>query len=80
MSARTHAGRAFRILPIIDEYTRECLPLEVARQLGAEAVQYRLTERFVERRPSDYIRSDNGPGCTATAVRKWLGRGQDAVH
>ncbi len=61
-------------MTIIDEYTRECLAIEVARRLDADAVQYRLAELFVERRPPDYIRSDNGPEFTAKAVREWLGR------
>lgn len=74
MSARTHDGRAFRILTIIDEYTRECLAIEVARRLDGDAVLHQLTELFVGRRPPDYIRSDNGPEFTAKAVRQWLGR------
>jgi putative transposase len=67
--ARTHDGRAFRLLTIIDESTREGLAIEVARRLDADAVLYRLTELFVSRRPPDYIRSDNGPEFTAKAVR-----------
>jgi len=57
------------MLTIIDEYTRECLAIEVARQLDADAVLYRLTELFVSRHPLSYIRSDNGPEFTAKAVR-----------
>jgi transposase InsO family protein len=49
--ARTHDGKAFRMLSIIDEYTRECLAIEVARHFDADAVLYRLTELFVSRRP-----------------------------
>jgi putative transposase len=74
VTARTHDGRAFRLLTIIDEYTRECLAIEVARRLDSDAVLYRLTELFVSRRPPDYLRSDNGPEFTATAVREWLSR------
>jgi len=74
MMARTHEGKAFRLLTIIDEYTRECLAIEVSRRLGADAVMHRLTELFVSRRPPDYIRSDNGPEFTAKAVREWLAR------
>ena len=71
VTARSHDGKAFRLLTIIDEYTRKCLAIEVARRLDADAVLYRLTELFVSRRPSDYIRSDNGPEFTAKAVREW---------
>jgi transposase InsO family protein len=74
VTARTHDGRAFRMLTIIDEYTRECLAIEVSRRLDADAVLHRLTELFVSRRPPDYIRSDNGPEFTAKAVREWLSR------
>jgi len=74
MSARTHEGKAFGILTIIDEYARECLGIEVARRLDSDAVMHQLTELFVGRRPPDYLRSDNGPEFTAKAVRKWLGR------
>jgi putative transposase len=72
--ARTHDGKAFRMLTIIDEYTRECLAIEVSRRFDADAVFYRLTELFVSRRPPDYIRSDNGSEFTARAVREWLRR------
>jgi putative transposase len=73
VTARAHDGKAFRLLTIIDEYTRECLAIEVARRLDADAVLYRLTELFVSRRPPDHIRSDNGPEFTAKAV-EWLSR------
>ena len=72
--ARTHDGKAFRMLTIIDEYTRECLAIEVSRRFDADAVLYRLTELFVSRRPPDYIRSDNGSEFTAKVVQEWLSR------
>ena len=60
------------MLTIIDEFTRECLAIEVARQLTSDDVRHRLAELFVERGPPDFIRSDNGPEFAATAVRAWL--------
>ena len=72
--ARTHDGRAFRMLTIIDEYTRECLAIDVARWLRSDDVLYRLAALFVDRGPPDHIRSDNGAEFTATAVREWLAR------
>ena len=72
MHDRTHDGKAFRLLTIIDEYTRECLTIEVGRKLNHEAVLERLTELFVLRGVPDHIRSDNGAEFTAHAVRKWL--------
>jgi putative transposase len=72
--ARTHDGRAFRMLTVIDEYTRECLAILVARRLASDDVLQLLTELFVEHGAPDHIRSDNGPEFVATAVREWLGR------
>jgi transposase InsO family protein len=70
----TRDGRAVRLLTIVDEYTRECLSIDVARHLDSESVLERLAELFAERGIPDYIRSDNGPEFTANAVREWLAR------
>ncbi len=67
-------GRRFRVLAILDDFSRECLAIEGSRRFDADAVLYRLTELFGSRRPPDYIRSDNGPEFTARAVREWLSR------
>ncbi len=69
---RTHDGRAIRMLVILDEFTRECLAIEVARSLRSEHVLECLGELFVKRGTPDYIRSDNGSEFTAHAVREWL--------
>jgi len=71
---RTHDGRKIRMLTIMDEYTRECLSIDVSRKLSSEDVLCRLAELVVQRGTPEYIRSDNGPEFTAKAVRKWLGR------
>ena len=71
---RTHDGRALRLLTIVDEYTRECLAIDVARRLNSENVLERLAELFVNRGVADHIRSDNGPEFTSRAVREWLER------
>ena len=71
---RTHDGRAIRMLTIVDEYTRECLAIDVGRKLNSQEVLYRLGELFVHRGSPAYIRSDNGPEFTAKAVREWLAR------
>ena len=71
---RTHDGRALRLLTIVDEYTRECLAIEVERRLNSEDVLERLAELFVNRAVPDHIRSDNGPVFTCRAVREWLER------
>jgi putative transposase len=71
---RTSDGRAFRMLTLIDEHTRECLAIDVARKLGSEDVLERLSDLFVRRGVPVYIRSDNGPEFTAKMVRVWLAR------
>ena len=71
---RTHDGRAYRMLTVIDEFTRECLAIDVARRLTSEDVLERLSDLFVRRGVPEYIRSDNGSEFTAKAVRQWLGR------
>lgn len=62
------------MLTIIDEFTRECLAIDVARRLSSDDVLQRLAELFVERGPPAFIRSDNGPEFAATAVRERLER------
>ena len=69
---RTHNGVAFRILNIIDEYTRECLQVRVERHLSHEEVLEALAWLFCTRGIPNHIRSDNGPEFTAERVRQWL--------
>lgn len=71
---RTHEGRPFRMMTVIDEYTRECLAIPVARKLNSEDVLATLADLMVQRGVPAYIRSDNGPEMTALAVREWLGK------
>jgi len=59
---QTHDGRKFRMLTLIDEHSRECLAIDLARHL------------FVRRGVPDHIRSDNGSEFTALKVRDWLER------
>ena len=68
----THDGRKFRILTILDEYTRQSLAIDVERRLNRESVLDRLTDLFVRRGVPEYIRSDNGSEFTAKVVRNWL--------
>jgi len=74
MIDRTVNGRAFRILNIIDEYTRECLAVRVDRRIKSSDLIDQLFHLFVFRGIPDHIRSDNGPEFTAAAVRRWLNR------
>lgn len=74
VQARTHDGRAFRMLTVIDEFSRECLAIEVARHIRSDDVLHVLTNLFTKYGPPDHIRSDNGSEFTAKAVREWLSR------
>ena len=74
MSNRTHDGRPFRILTLVDEYTRECLAIVVERHISSEDVVDQLFYLFVFRGILEHIRSDNGPEFTAKAIRGWLSR------
>lgn len=71
---RTHNGKRFRMLTIIDEYTRECLAIKVGRKLNSTDVVDTLLDLFVMHGVPDYIRSDNGSEFTARLVREWLKR------
>jgi len=74
MTARTAEGRAFRILNIIDEYTRECLSILVNRRVTSQDVIDQIFDLFIFRGIPEHIRSDNGPEFTAQAIRRWLNR------
>ena len=71
---RTHDGKAFRMLTVIDEFTRESLAIVVNRKLKSDDVLHCLADLFVKRGVPEHIRSDNGAEFTANAVREWLGR------
>ena len=68
----TADGRKFRMLTIIDEFTRRCLAIDVARQIKSEDVLVRLTDLFVRSGTPTYIRSDYGSEFTAKIIREWL--------
>jgi len=70
---RTHDGRVFRTLNIIDEFTKEALVIKVKRKLNSVDVVDALTDLFILRGPPEYIRSDNGAEFIAKKVRAWIG-------
>lgn len=72
MAERTSDGKALKILTVIDEYTRECLAIDVARSIRSENVIDQLADLFIRKGVPEHIRSDNGPEFTAKMVRKWL--------
>ncbi len=68
----TEDGRRLKMMPVVDEYTRECLTIEVERSITAEDVVSTLASLFRSRREPTFIRSDNGPEFIAKAVKQWL--------
>jgi putative transposase len=70
---RTHDGRKYRMLNLIDEFTHECLATRVDRKLKSADVIDVLSDQFVLRGVPEHIRSDNGPEFVAKAVRDWIG-------
>ena len=69
---RTHDGRKYRMLNVLDEFTHECLAIRVARKLKAIDVIDVLSDLFILRGVPGHIRSDNGPEFVAKAVREWI--------
>ncbi len=67
-------GKRYRVLVIIDEYTRECLDLYVAKQITSDCVMTRLFKLFMNRNIPEHIRSDNGSEFTSDRIREWLSR------
>jgi putative transposase len=68
----TKDGRTLKWLTLVDEYTRECLALRVARSIKAQDAIDVLAEVFAMRDVPSHLRSDNGPEFIATAMREWL--------
>ena len=74
VSARTHDGRTVRLLTLIDEYTRECLAINVARRQNSFTVIEQLADVMIQRGVPTHLRSDNGAEFTSKAIREWLQR------
>jgi len=69
---RTHDGRSYRMLNIMDEFTRECLSIKVKRKINSLNVLEALANLFLVHGPPKFIRSDNGPEFIAEKLRTWL--------
>jgi putative transposase len=69
---RTHDGRKFRMLNVIDEYTHECLAIRINRKLKGIDVIDALSDLFILRGVPGHIRSDNGPEFVAKTVQEWI--------
>ena len=71
---RTEDGRRLKILTVVDEYSRECLAIEVGRRFKSNDVIEVLTGLMIERGTPRFLRSDNGPEFIARRLRRWLGQ------
>src|SRR5690554_782837 len=71
---RTHDGRKYRMLNVIDEFTHEALAIRIDRKLNSTDVIDTLSDLFILRGVPGHIRSDNGPEFIATAVQEWIDR------
>ena len=73
---QTQRGSSLRILTLIDEYTKQCLAIEVGRSIRAlDAI--RVLDGAIERYGQpEHIRSDNGPEFIAEAIREWMSTAQ----
>lgn len=69
---RTHDGRSYRMLNIMDEFTRECLTIKVKRRINSFDVLETLADLFLLHGQPKFIRSDNGPEFIAERLRDWL--------
>ena len=76
VTERTEDGRQLKLLVVLDEFTRECLAIEVARSFNANEVKLVLQYLFAVRGAPEHIRSDNGPEFVAKDIQRWLGQAE----
>jgi putative transposase len=69
---RTRDGRALKLMVVIDEFTRRCLAIHVARRIRSKEALEVFAELMVEHGVPEHIRSDNGPEMIAKDLREWL--------
>jgi putative transposase len=74
VEAQIHDGRKLRLMTLIDEFTRECLAIRVARRINSFGVIETMADAMLERGVPENIRSDNGAEMTAKIVRSWLAK------
>jgi putative transposase len=72
VEAATHDGRRIRLMTLIDEFTRKCLAIRVARRINAIGVIKALADALLFEGVPAFIRSDNGPEMVAKVLRQWL--------
>lgn len=80
MQAQTHDGRSLRILTLIDEPSRACLALKVARRIDSLGVIEALADAMGLHGIPGHIRCDNGPEMISKALRKWVARAGSQIQ
>lgn len=65
-------GRTYKMLTVIDEYTRQCLTVKAQFQVGSQEVLETLSDLFIQYGKPDYVRSDNGSEFKAQGLQQWL--------
>ena len=68
------SGRSYKMLTVLDEYTRQALAVAVRTRMGADDVLEALYPPLLRHGTPEYIRSDNGPEFVAQAMQDWLAR------
>ena len=74
VQAQTHDGRSLRILTLIDEHSRACLALKVARRINSVGVIEALADAMCLYGIPEHIRCDNGPEMISKALRNWVAK------
>ena len=72
MQDRLIHGRTYKMLTVIDEYTRQCLTVKAQFQMGSQEVLETLSDLFIRQGKPNYVRSDNGSEFKAQGIQKWL--------
>lgn len=80
VQARTHDGRSLRILTLLDEHSRACLALKVARRINSLGVIEALAEAMCLHGIPEHIRCDNGPEMISKALRKWVAKAGSQIQ
>ena len=81
VEAATHDGRRIRLMTLIDEFSRKCLAIRVARRINAIGVIETLADAMLFEGVPAFIRSDNGPEMVAKVLRQWLsGLGMKSLY
>lgn len=80
VQARTHDGRSLRILTLLDEHSRACLALKVARRINSLGVIEALAEAMCLHGIPKHIRCDNGPEMISKALRKWVAKAGSQIQ